>query len=162
MAESGDRFAQLIDFTRVAVIGHSLGGLAAAQACGVDATFVACANLDGIQEGGIFAVRERSLGPAQPFLFLTKETTLTPALVSLLEDRPASTAVVMISDAAHDSFTDGPVLTPSVLPGTNAADRALERIRSVVRTFLEQAFAGGPIAIPEATGVAVRMFPLRS
>lgn len=160
LAAAGDPLAVRIDFGRVAALGHSVGGLAAAGACMADLRFRACGNLDGIQPGGIFAVIEPTTGPPQPFLFMTKEPTLPAPLIGLLEARQAPTWVVTIVDATHDSFTDGPVLTPALLPLPGQAERVLDLIRGYVRAFLDQGLAGQPIQLTATAGATVQRFPL--
>jgi dienelactone hydrolase len=68
-----------LDLERVGVIGHSNGGIAAVEMCD-DPRVRACVNLDGQNLGGPFGTRANPSAPANPFMFLTKETELHPAL----------------------------------------------------------------------------------
>ena len=73
-----------LDLDRVAVIGHSNGGLAAVQICD-DPRVSACANIDGQNAAGPFGTGADPAAPANPFLFLTKETELHPVLAEAFE-----------------------------------------------------------------------------
>src|SRR5262249_16348431 len=42
-----DIFRNRLDISKVAVVGHSLGGMAALRVCQIDAEIRACANIDG-------------------------------------------------------------------------------------------------------------------
>jgi predicted dienelactone hydrolase len=44
-------FAGVLDLNAIAVAGHSLGGVAASEACKADSRFKACLNFDGLQAG---------------------------------------------------------------------------------------------------------------
>src|SRR5688500_3898938 len=63
-----DTLAARLDLDRVAVIGHSNGGLAAVQVCD-DPRVSACANLDGQNVAGPFGMGADPAAPANPFLF---------------------------------------------------------------------------------------------
>jgi predicted dienelactone hydrolase len=63
-ASSSGRFARHIDPSRIGMLGHSLGGAAALEACRADSRFKACADLDGA-----------------PFGKVTQEGVKRPALV---------------------------------------------------------------------------------
>jgi len=138
-ARDADRLAGRLDLSRVAVWGHSLGGITAAQACLQDARVRACLNLDGLQAGGPFAAEPNPATPAQPFLFITKETTLLPAVEALFAASPATAARVTVPGAAHDSFTDGPLLTPGLLPLPAAADAVTATTRRHMVAFFNEA-----------------------
>ncbi|MCW5717216.1 MAG: hypothetical protein KIS68_05230 [Bauldia sp.] len=162
LSAAGDALASRLDFGRVAALGHSIGGIAAAQACIRDVRFRACGNLDGIQAGGPFAVIDLLTGPDVPFLFMTKESGLAPGLVRLLEERYSATYAVLIDGARHDSFSDAAVLRPSLLPFRNAADRHLELIRQTTLAFLTAAFGGWRPALVDEDGLRVVVFAERS
>ena len=75
-----------LDLSRIGVIGHSNGGIAAAGAC-ADARVDACANIDGQLAGGPFSARQDPSAPSKPFMFLTKEIELHPRLAEALRGR---------------------------------------------------------------------------
>jgi len=94
-------------------------------------------NFDGLQKGGPFSMEETSLPPDQPFIFITKEAELNPMLIERFEAMPEGDWVV-IHGASHDSFTDGPLLQPSLLPLPNQADQIMVLIQKYTLTFLDQ------------------------
>lgn len=136
-------FTGMLNLDSVAVAGHSLGGITAAEACKVDPRFRACLNFDGLQRGGPFSIEETAIPPRQPFMFLTKESQLHPKLIESFESTSQSYWVV-IHGAAHDSFTDGPLLQPSLLPIQNRADQIMMFIQKYTLAFLDQTLKGQP------------------
>ena len=64
--------------------------------------------------------------------------------VALLESLPGMGYLVTTHGAAHDSFTDGPLLIPSPLP--NQTDRHLALARTYVLAFMEQTLKDQPDA----------------
>jgi dienelactone hydrolase len=159
-----NRFAGFLDLNAVAVAGHSLGGITASEVCKADARFKACLNFDGLQNGGPFSTEVSATPPAQPFLFLTKESQLHPKLIEKFESTSESYWVV-IHGASHESFTDGPVLRPSFLPGPNQADHLMSLIQTYTLAFLEQALKGEPASLLskgiDGQDVSVKVFPSR-
>lgn len=165
-SDADSPFAALLNLESVAAAGHSLGGLTASEACKADSRFKACINLDGLQRGGPFSMEESAIPPTQPFLFLTKEDEIQPRLIESFEATSQSYWVVVHS-ASHDSFTDGPLLQPSLWPGPNRVDRVMELIPKYTLAFLDQtlkaqARAGGLLYDSvEREDVSVRVFPPR-
>jgi dienelactone hydrolase len=161
-AETSRPFAGLLDLDSLAVAGHSLGGIVASDVCKADARFRACINFDGIQKGGPFSMDETALAPGQPFLFLTKESQLHPKLIQSFEATTESYWVV-IHGASHESFTDGPVLRPALLPIPNRDDRMMHLIQQYALMFLEKTLKGKPAGIlsqpTEQDEISVRVFP---
>ncbi len=152
----------ILDLENIAVAGHSLGGVAASEACKADPRFKACLNFDGLQMGGPFSMEETAVPPSQPFLFLTKESQLHPRLLESLESTSESYWVV-VHGASHDSFTDGRVLQPSFLPFPNRADRFMELIQNYTLAFLDHTLKGLPAGLLskniEESSISVRIFP---
>lgn len=138
-----ERFAGRLDLSRVGVMGHSLGGVAAAMACRADERLDACLNLDGLQRGGPFSTDEDGPPPDQTFMLITKEEALHPVLAERFAAVTGGSYRVVVHGAAHDSFTDGPLLKPSLLPGPNTADRILQQTRSYMVAFFDQSLQGG-------------------
>jgi dienelactone hydrolase len=157
-------FAGLLDLKGVAVAGHSLGGITASEACKGDERFRACLNFDGLQNGGPFSTDASATPPNQPFMFLTKESQLHPLLIEKFESTAESYWVV-IHGASHDSFTDGPQLQPSLLPGPNQADRLMRLIQKYTLAFLEHSVKGRSARLlsnsVEGHDVSVKVFPSR-
>jgi hypothetical protein len=105
---------------------------------------------------------ETAIPPSQPFLFLTKEALLHPRLLQSFESTSESYWVV-IHGASHDSFTDGPVIQPSLLPLPNETDRSMSLIQRYTLAFLDQAIKGATSRLlsenVDEEAVSVRVFP---
>ena len=161
-SDSNNLLAGIMDLDSVAAAGHSLGGIAASEACKADARFKACLNFDGLQKGGPFSMDETMLPPVQLFLFLTKESQLHPKILESFESTSQSYWVV-VHGASHDSFTDGPLLRPSLLPVPNQADQLIKFIQQYTLAFLDQTLKGRPADIlsesADREDVSVRVFP---
>jgi pimeloyl-ACP methyl ester carboxylesterase len=152
-----------LNLAQLSAMGHSLGGIAAAEACRGSAELLACLNLDGIQRGGPFSTSDHPVPPNQPFMMITKEPQLPPKTIALFEAIPAGSYRVVIHQAIHESFTDGPILIPSLLPVPNAADRILALTRSYSLAFFYQTLKQQPSPILEALfqsqAVSLEVYP---
>ena len=159
-SSAGSRFAGKLDLNSVAIAGHSLGGITASEACKEDSLFRACLNFDGLQRGGPFSMDATAIPPEQPFLFLTKESQLPPKLIESFESTSESYWVV-IHGASHQSFTDGPVLQPSILPGRS--NEIMRLIQQYTVAFLDHTLMGEPPDILSETvhqqNVSVEVYP---
>ena len=159
-SSAGSRFAGKLNLNSVAIAGHSLGGITASEACKEDSLFRACLNFDGLQRGGPFSMEETAIPPEQPFLFLTKESQLPPKLIESFESTSESYWVV-IHGASHQSFTDGPVLQPSILPGRS--NEIMRLIQQYTVAFLDHTLMGEPPDILSETvhqpNVSVEVYP---
>ena len=103
--------------------------------------FRSCLNFDGLQKGGPFSTEVTAIPPDQPFMFITKESQLHPKLIEKFESTHESYWVV-IHNATHDSFTDGPLLQPDVLPISTRADQLMSQIQKYTVAFLDQTLKG--------------------
>lgn len=146
-AAGTDPLAARLDLTRVGIVGHSLGGITAAQACLVEVRLRACLNLDGLQPGGPFAVERNPALPTQPFMFLTKETELSAPVAAWMDLLPGGGYYVTVQGAAHDSFTDGPLLLAALLPLPSQAAAITAQVRAYTRAFFDQTLLGQPSAL---------------
>jgi dienelactone hydrolase len=153
-----------VDLDHVGIAGHSNGGLAAAETCAADDRVVSCLNIDGQQAGGPFSSAPRPAPPTKPFLFLTKEVVLHPALAEVFEAGGPDTYRVVIPTATHESFTDGPRFLPRFAPVDGAFDQVVTVERSVVRAFFDRTLRDAPGAVfgdlEAATDVFVEVYPL--
>ncbi len=158
-----EAIAARVDPTRVGVMGHSNGGVAAAMACR-DARVVACVNIDGQAAGGPFDVQPHPAAPSKPFLYLTKETELHPALAEVFEAAGTGTFRVVVPAAAHDQFSDGPSYRPRVLPIAGIADDVITVSRGFSLAFFDHTLRGAPRAVfghvTAPTDVQVLVYPL--
>jgi pimeloyl-ACP methyl ester carboxylesterase len=153
-----------LDLDRVAVIGHSNGGLAAVQICD-DPRVSACANIDGQNVAGPFVTGADPTAPANPFLFLTKEAELHPVLAQAFEAGGPDGYRVVVPAASHDSFTDGPRFQPRLLPLEGTADAVMTVTRGFLVAFLDHTLRGAPQEVlgevHAPTDVLVEVYPLR-
>ena len=158
-----EAIAARVDLTRVGVMGHSNGGVAAAMSCR-DPRVVACANLDGQSAGGPFDVQPNPAAPSKPFLYLTKETELHPALGELFESAGSGTFRVVVPAAAHDQFADGASYRPRLLPIAGVADNVITVSRGFSLAFFEHTLRGAPLSVfsgvTAPTDVQVVVYPL--
>lgn len=69
--QDGSPLAGRLDLERVCVMGHSVGGVAAAETCRTDARFKSAVNLDGHARSLPFFLDAAGRGPRQPILELT-------------------------------------------------------------------------------------------
>jgi dienelactone hydrolase len=139
-------FAEALDMTSVAVAGHSLGGITASEACKAETRFRACLNFDGLQRGGPFSTAETATPPDQPFMSVTKESQLHPRLIEKFKSMKEGYWIV-IHGASHDSFTDGPLLQPRLLPISNQADQFMQLIQIYTLAFLDQTLKDQPSSL---------------
>ena len=160
-SEADSPFIGMLNLDSIAVGGHSLGGITASEACKADARFRGCINFDGVQSGGPFSMDASAIPPAQPFMFLTKESQLHPKFIESFESTSQSYWVI-IHGAAHDSFTDGPLLQPSLLPIQSRADQIMRLVQEYTLAFLDQTLKGKPddlLSESAQQDVSVEVYP---
>ncbi len=152
-----------LDLEHIAVVGHSNGGVAAAELCATDRRVDACLNIDGMLAGGPFSAAT-PVAPTKPFMFLTKETELHPALRALFEAGADQTYRVVVPAASHGAFADGPRFVPRLLPLDGDADRTLRVTRGFAVAFLDHVLRGAPQAtlgtVDAPTDVLLEVYPL--
>jgi pimeloyl-ACP methyl ester carboxylesterase len=148
-----------LDFSRVAYVGHSLGGNASFEACARDSRCVAAVDLDGT----IFSeVRRSGLRVPGLILHADYEVPCGEGFCQRKKDGfKALTAAgpvraIAVTGAQHYNFTDwsvlyAPVLGPAGQLGSIDGQRAVVITRDVVRAFLEQALRGTPASTFDAT-----------
>ena len=157
LAKSPPALGQL-DFSRVAYLGHSLGGSASFEVCAHDPRCVAAVDLDGT----IFSPVRRS-GLKVPGLILqaNDKTPCDAFCQPRKADFKALTSGGPVRDLAldgaeHYNFTDSgvlyaPVLHPAGQLGSIDGARGLLITRDVVRAFLDQTVLGTPASTFETT-----------
>jgi predicted dienelactone hydrolase len=130
--------------SRIAMVGHSVGGASAIPVLLADSRVRAGIDVDGSTDVPIPAG-----GLAKPFLFLGRQSQYdpangTPAAASWQRDWPHLTGWkgwFVVAGAAHHSFTDLGLLADQLgihlSPGLPGA-RCMEITRGVIRGFLEQ------------------------
>ena len=153
--------ARLIDPSRIAMAGHSIGGAAAIAAMLADSRIRAGIDMDGATCAPI-----PDEGLSRPFLFLGKQSNYTPGNGGDIPGKPGPVTTwerdwqlltgwkrwLVVAGAIHASFTDLGLLadqigidTGAVLPGA----RSLDITRAYVRAFFDQHLRGKPQALLE-------------
>ena len=154
-----------LDLSRIGLMGHSNGGVAAAMAC-ADRRIAACLNIDGQLAGGPFSARPDPVAPTKPFMFLTKESELHPSLAALFEAAGKDTFRVVVPGAAHDEFADPATFRPRILPIASEADDVITVSRGLSRAFFDHTLRGAPVTVfnglAAPTDIQVFVYPLLS
>lgn len=161
--DRGGPWVGRLDLERVGIIGHSLGGIAAVEACKADARLRACANIDGQMAGGPLGARSDASAPSRPFMYLTKESFIHPVLERRLEQGAPGIVRVVVPEASHDQFADTALFRPA-----QPFDRTAERVMGVMRgfslAFFEHALNGAPRSVfrgvDTTLDVYVNVYPL--
>jgi dienelactone hydrolase len=140
-------FAGLIDPSRIAMAGHSIGGAAALAAMAGDSRIRAGIDMDGATHAPI-------PGLSRPFLFLGKQANYTPgsggAVTSWERDWELLTGWkrwLVVAGAVHASFTDLALLAGQVgidIGAGLSGARSLDITRAYVRAFFDQHLRGQP------------------
>ena len=144
--------AALIDPSRMAMAGHSVGGAAAISAMLADSSIRAGIDMDGATHAPI-----PDSGLSRPFLFLGKQANYTPggegAVTTWERDWKLMTGWkrwLVVAGAEHASFTDLALLADQIGidigAGTPGA-RSLDITRAYVRAFFDQHLRGRPQAL---------------
>jgi Platelet-activating factor acetylhydrolase, isoform II len=158
--------AALIDPSRMAMAGHSLGGASAIAAMLADPRIRAGIDMDGATHA---LIPERGL--SRPFLFLGKQSNYTPGSGS---DVPAGTLAwkrqrgavttwerdwelltgwkrwLVVAGAVHASFTDLALLADQIgidIGAGLSGARSLDITRAYVRAFFDWHLGGQPLSL---------------
>jgi dienelactone hydrolase len=144
--------AALIDPSRIAMAGHSIGGGAAIAALLADSRIRA-----GIDMDGTIPTPIPDHGLSRPFLFLGKQSNYTPgsggSVTTWERDWKLLTGWkrwLLVAGAIHASFTDLALLADQVGIDTGAAlpgARSLDITRAYVRAFFDQHLRSEPQAL---------------
>jgi dienelactone hydrolase len=144
--------AELIDPSRIAMAGHSVGGAAAIGAMLADSRIRAGIDMDGSTAAPI-----PDHGLSRPFLFLGKQSNYTPgtggAVTTWERDWKLLTGWkrwLVVAGTVHASFTDLGLLADQVGIDIGAAlsgARSLDITRTYVRAFFDQHLRSEPQAL---------------
>jgi dienelactone hydrolase len=155
-------FVGRLDLDSVAAAGHSIGGITASEVCKAEPRFKACLNFDGLQAGGPFSTDKIAEPPAQPFLFITKESRLHPYLVERFEITTESYWVI-VHDTTHDSYSDAALLRPSFSLYSGKIDQQAKLIKLYILDFLNHTLkhqSTSSLSAPsEGQDASVKVFP---
>jgi len=135
--ERDSRLAHRLDPSKVGVMGHSLGGMTAGEACIADHRFAAGLNVDGLNGGNPFAASKDETPPAQPFAYIGKERTIASHTRELIAADPRA-VLVSVPDARHMDFADVDLFLPAANPFERGALRVLLYSREQVALFFEK------------------------
>jgi dienelactone hydrolase len=144
--------AALIDPSRIAMAGHSIGGGAAIAALLADSRILA-----GIDMDGTIPTPIPDHGLSRPFLFLGKQSSYTPGSGGAVTTWERNWRLLtgwkrwlLVAGAIHASFTDLALLADQAgidvgagLPGA----RSLDITRAYVRAFFDQHLRSKPQAL---------------
>jgi pimeloyl-ACP methyl ester carboxylesterase len=148
-----------LDFSRVAYVGHSLGGNASFEACARDSRCVAAVDLDGT----IFSqVRRSGLRVPGLILHADYEVPCGEGFCQRKKDgfngltAAGPVRAIAVTGAEHYNFTDwsalyAPVLRPAGQLGAIDGARVIVITRDVVRAFVDQGLRGTPASTFEET-----------
>jgi Platelet-activating factor acetylhydrolase, isoform II len=153
------RFTGRLDLSRIATIGHSLGGAIALQAAWLDPRIKAAINLDG----WLFDAA-RGGWPQQPVLIVGSDDGAAPApdpnsadpnrryrsVLDLEDSQRISTGLAKfggveatIGNARHEDFSDSPYLSRrAAFLGRRPDGHAIRVVGDCAVTFLESVFRG--------------------
>ncbi len=171
-----------IDHTKIAAVGHSLGGAAALQLCQNDARVRACIDMDGSPFG---EVAEKGLRAGALVLLSHVDRTdeelkargrtreqweamgnkRTAEWQKVLSPAGGSAWVMKVRGTGHLTFSDGPFTMPSTITrfGGSLIDpiRGLAIITGTIEGYLKSFFSPGvffdPARYPETTVLLSRM-----
>jgi dienelactone hydrolase len=144
--------AGLIDPSRMAMAGHSIGGAAAIAALMTDSRIRAGIDMDGATHAPI-----PDAGLSRPFLFLGKQSSYTPgsggAVTTWERDWELLTGWkrwLLVASAIHASFTDLALLAGQIGIDTGAGlpgARSLDITRAYLLAFFDQHLRSRPQAL---------------
>ena len=154
-------FEARLDFDRIGALGHSIGGMTAAQSCIDDARIRACANMDGVTNALPAYPDPEGRGPSQPFLFIAKpfprmqgesddDSQRRLAFLhsqgnTLLDDvRFGRSYRVTISGATHATFSDEEFLLAG---GAERPRELLDLARAYLLGFFRESLEGQPSSL---------------
>ncbi|MGQ4601357.1 alpha/beta hydrolase [Nocardia sp. R6R-6] len=136
-----------VDIDRIAVVGHSYGGLTALAAMRAEPRVRVAVVLDGPAGWADNTDIERG-GVDRPVLMLASGDMLHASWIRFASDNPAFT-LGTIRGAGHYTATDLPALAPSIARcGSLPAERAAAITRSVVTGFLDEQLRDAGAAAP--------------
>lgn len=165
---AGSSWFGRLDTNRVGTIGHSFGGSAATAMCAADRRVRSSVNMDG---WSFDAIHER--GPNQQLLVIDATVGQgigTPGPKATVEDvldaadstdtevslRKLGGYLLSVKGAAHDDFTDQPLVSPLRIishRGTIPAQRIQSIVRSYIVAFFDKTLRGEDPEILRARSV---------
>ena len=99
-------------------------------------------NIDGQAASGPFGTSAEPGPVGRPFMYLTKETEIHPALAATFELSGSGTFRVVVPAATHEQFADGPLFQPGLWPLDRTADHVQTVTRGFARAFFDEFLPG--------------------
>jgi predicted dienelactone hydrolase len=154
----GSPFGGKLDLSRVGVYGHSTGGGAAIQFCGIDSRCTALLGMDPFMRPVTPAILEN--GVKQPLFFMFSQSwaddmaSRNNELFRRFTDRaPLLLGVISIDGTAHYDFSDLPRLSPLAprlgLKGPISGERVTTIINDYLIAFFDFTLKGIPTSLFE-------------
>ena len=156
--EGGNPFAQSVDPARVGAYGHSTGGGAAVQFCGVDLRCVSVLGMDPFMRPVSAEVIESGLSQPSFFMFSQGWADDTESKSNALfrkfnPQNENNFGVISIAGTMHYDFSDLPLLSPIApqlgLKGPLRGERVVEIVNAYLLDFFELTLRGGESALFE-------------
>lgn len=154
--ETGNLFFQKLDMERIGVYGHSTGGGAAIQFCGVDPRCKAVLGMDPFMRPVSAEVIENGISQPSFFMFSQGWADLVDSKNNKLFDQflPSTTnnaGVIVINGTKHFDFSDLPLLSPIApqlgLKGALNGKRVTEIVDTYLLDFFEMTLNNKPSAL---------------
>jgi dienelactone hydrolase len=131
---SGTRNEPRPDPGRIAVVGHSLGGSAAAAVMRAERRVDVGVDIDGSILGSA-----RRGGVTRPFMIMTARRGLDATMRAMLRHSSGPRLALRFADLDHLAFSDLPAVAPAVVsPGRSRSVRAIAVQRAYLRAFLDR------------------------
>ena len=149
-----------LDLDRIGALGHSMGGVTAAQFCVEESRCKAGLNLDGIPQYGTMIDQ----GMRQPFLMVYSARAWRLGASDAIYRKAAKYYRVDVAGTNHNDFGDmilwGGPLAARPMFGKVPGPRAVDITRRIVREYFDQELRGLPSALlsknDHVEGVTVR------
>lgn len=154
--EAGNPFAHRVDPARVGAYGHSTGGGAAVQFCGVDLRCASVLGMDPFMRPVSADVIEKGLSQPSFFMFSQgwaddAESRSTPLFRKFIPQVVNNLGVVSIDGTRHYDFSDLPLLSPIApqlgLKGPLNGARVVEIVNAYLLDFFELTLRGRESAL---------------
>ena len=151
--EAGNPFVEKLDLERVGVYGHSTGGGAAIQFCGVDLRCKAVLGMDPFMRPVSAEVIESGVSQPSFFMFSQGWADLTDSKNNQIFDQfypgvSEGRGVVIIDGTKHYDFSDLPLLSPIApqlgLKGPLNGKTVIKIVNSYLLDFFEMTLSNKP------------------
>lgn len=142
-----------LDFSRLGVYGHSMGGGAAIQFCGTDSRCKALLGMDPFMRPVSVEVLENGVSQPAFFMFSQRwaddvESRNNTLFHKFISNVPGRLGVISIAGTAHYDFSDLPLLSPLTarlgLKGPISGRRVTAIINDYLLSFFDRTLKGVP------------------